>query len=368
MMIRQFTETEREKWNAYVAYGPTFGLFQSWEWGEFKEKMGWKPFRVAAEENGRIAACAQMLIKPLPFGLGSIAYVPRGPLGDWQDSRTVPDLLNELHRIAREHKAVYLKVEPPILRTPENDQMLRGYDFYPSRNSNQPRNTIVAPLDADIDTIFSRLSKNTRYHIKRAMRENISVTMEGRETLPDFLKLLQMTGKREKFPVHKEFYYELMWETLSSTNLLTILTAWHDGKIISVLLVNYFGPHAALIQGGSVPYAKKLHPNYLLAWEAMKWAKTMGCATLDLWGIPDDAEGSLEKDKEAMIRRKDGLWGVYCFKSGFSSNVVAYLGAYDYIYSPALYKIFEKLFFGRNIIDRISVWIETRENRKRPQE
>lgn len=362
-MIRQFSETERDKWNAFITDEPTFGLFQSWEWGEFKEKMDWKPFRIAAEENGRIVACAQMLVKTLPFDLGSVAYVPRGPLCDWRDPQTVADLLAALHRIAREHKAVYLKIEPPILRTPENDQVLREYSFRLSRNNNQPRNTIVVKLDQDIDTLFSRLPKNTRYHINRAIRENISVTVGGRETLPNFLELVYLTGRREKFPVHKDFYYELMWETLSQSNLIVILAAWHDEQIISVLLVNHFGPHAALIQGGSISHSKKLHPNYLLVWEAMKWAKTVGCITLDLWGIPDDAEGSLEKDKETMRRRTDGLWGVYCFKSGFSSNVVPYVGAYDYVYAPVLYKILEKVFFGRNVIDRISVWFETRGNR-----
>ena len=30
-------------------------------------------------------------------------------------------------------------------------------------------------------------------------------------------------------------------------------------------------------------------PNYLLQWEAMRWAKAQGYAVYDMWGAPDDS-------------------------------------------------------------------------------
>ncbi|HRF41316.1 MAG TPA: peptidoglycan bridge formation glycyltransferase FemA/FemB family protein, partial [Saprospiraceae bacterium] len=50
-------------------------------------------------------------------------------------------------------------------------------------------------------------------------------------------------------------------------------------------------------------------PNYLLQWEAMRWAKAHGCTRYDLWGAPD------------IFDESDGMWGVYQFKRGFRGTV-----------------------------------------------
>jgi lipid II:glycine glycyltransferase (peptidoglycan interpeptide bridge formation enzyme) len=66
-------------------------------------------------------------------------------------------------------------------------------------------------------------------------------------------------------------------------------------------------------------------PNYLLQWEAMRWARAQGCTTYDLWGAPDEAS------------EDDPLWGVYRFKSGFGAQVLRTIGAWDLPKRPLLY-------------------------------
>jgi lipid II:glycine glycyltransferase (peptidoglycan interpeptide bridge formation enzyme) len=115
MQIAHVSSHRRDDWNAFVAEDPSFALLQSWEWGEFKERLGWKAFRIAAESHGRMIAAAQLLIKPAPGRVASVAYVPRGPVGEWNDDGVARALLDEIHRIARRHRAVFLRVEPPRL-------------------------------------------------------------------------------------------------------------------------------------------------------------------------------------------------------------------------------------------------------------
>ena len=71
-----------------------------------------------------------------------------------------------------------------------------------------------------------------------------------------------------------------------------------------------------------------------------QWARERGCLTYDLWGIPDEEEEVLERE---FLKRSDGLWGVYRFKRGFGGQVMHYLGAYDYVYSPSLYWLYNRL-------------------------
>lgn len=69
-------------------------------------------------------------------------------------------------------------------------------------------------------------------------------------------------------------------------------------------------------------------PNYLLQWEAIRWARAQGCAVYDMWGAPDTFDES------------DRLWGVWRFKAGFNGEVVRFIGAWDYPARPLLYRLY----------------------------
>jgi lipid II:glycine glycyltransferase (peptidoglycan interpeptide bridge formation enzyme) len=72
-------------------------------------------------------------------------------------------------------------------------------------------------------------------------------------------------------------------------------------------------------------------PNYLLQWEAIRWAKELGCHRYDLWGAPDRFDPS------------DPLWGVYRFKDGFPASVVRTIGAWDFAPNPLRYQLYHRL-------------------------
>ena len=78
-------------------------------------------------------------------------------------------------------------------------------------------------------------------------------------------------------------------------------------------------------------------PNHGLQWEAMRWAKSVGCHQYDFWGITD-TEGDAGSE---------ALSGVERFKSGFGGEVVRYLGAYDHAYAPILAGAFRWLWARR---------------------
>lgn len=359
MVVTQLSEDRHSEWNAFVAQQPSFGLFQSWEWGEFKKKAGWIVYRIAVEDQNQIVAGAQMLVKVLPLGLARIAYIPRGPLCDWLDRETTACLISELHRIAREQKVVCLKIEPPTPNTEENRQAIRQYSFRPNPKTIQPRNTIIMDIDQDLEKILSQMRKKHRQYIHRAEREGITVQVGERCDLPDFIDIMQRTGKREHFPARSASYYELEWDVQSSCDQCVLLEAWQNGRLLAVRTAYHYGVHAAEFHAGSVEDIYNLHPNYLLVWEAIKWAKSRGCKTYDMWGIPDDIDGDIEKDSKTYNKRKDGLWGVYRFKSGFCNNVVSYVGAYDFVYCPFLSGILACPFISRDVAERIAVWTDS---------
>jgi lipid II:glycine glycyltransferase (peptidoglycan interpeptide bridge formation enzyme) len=78
-------------------------------------------------------------------------------------------------------------------------------------------------------------------------------------------------------------------------------------------------------------------PNYLLQWEAIRWAKSQGCTEYDLWGVPDEDMDTLEAN---FTLRSDGLWGVYRFKRGFGGELKRSVGSWDRVYNPLLYRAY----------------------------
>ena len=63
---------------------------------------------------------------------------------------------------------------------------------------------------------------------------------------------------------------------------------------------------------------REMMPTYLIQWEAMRWARSVGCDEYDLWGVPDYDLDTLEAN---FSNRSDGLWGVYRFKRGFGGEL-----------------------------------------------
>jgi peptidoglycan pentaglycine glycine transferase (the first glycine) len=347
MMVVHIADNKRREWDAFLAQEPSFAILQSWRWGEFKEKSGWKVFRVAVEEQGRIVAGAQILIKQLLSTLASVAYIPRGPVGNWLDANIAPILLSELHRIAQLHRAIFLKIEPPLLNNPTAVKLLEGFHFLPSPRTNQPSATIIVDLDMDMDNIMQQMRKRTREYIRYSARKGIIVRIGDFEDLPEFTRIMRITAQREHFIPRTRAYYEDEWKAFCDLNQTVLLLAYYEDQLLAVHMAYRFGEHAAYFHGGSSKAFAELRPNSLLVWEAIKWAKAQGCRTYDLWGIPFEVGGAVSEGKESPIpERTDDLWGVYHFKRGFSKNIVGYVGSWDFVYNPILYPLITNRFIN----------------------
>ncbi|MBI4927945.1 MAG: peptidoglycan bridge formation glycyltransferase FemA/FemB family protein, partial [Anaerolineae bacterium] len=80
---------------------PNAHILQCSGWGELKSGFGWYALRVREGECG-----AQILFRRLPLGF-TIAYIPKGPVGvHWQA------ILPQIEKVCREHRAIFLKIEP----------------------------------------------------------------------------------------------------------------------------------------------------------------------------------------------------------------------------------------------------------------
>lgn len=301
----------REEWNKHAKHP-----LQTWEWGEFRKRTG-----VSVVREGNI----QVTIHPLPHTPWTIGYCPKAPMPDIQQVAT-------LGKIAHEHNCIMIKVEP---KTEESQvpssklQALKSMGFVRGR-SLFTKYSFVLDISKSEDELLSQMKQKTRYNIKVAVKNGVSVEVDNSEcAFAKYLELTEETTKRQGFFAHGRAYHKKMWEALHSAKMAHLLVAKYKGEIITTWVLFLLGDTLYYPYGASTREHRNVMANNLVMWEAIKLAKKWGCRYFDMWGAlganPDP---------------NDPWFGFHNFKSGYGARHVEYLGSFDYVARPLLYRVF----------------------------
>lgn len=322
-------------WDAFVHAHPRAHILQAARWADLKGAYGWRSDRVALTADGQIVAGAQLLFRPLPYRLGSLAYVAMAPL--LTDPAQAAPLWAAIHDCAKRHGAAFLRCEPGIFDAGEPAPDLAALGFRPTDHTIQPPRTVIIDLAADDETILARMNQGTRRKIRQSLKNDVRYSEGGRDAVAKFTALMQITGSRNDFGVHEPEYYRLAYDLFVPRHAALIL-AEHEGDTLAGIMVFALGKTAWYLYGASSNEKRNLMATYGVQWKAIEWAKARGCTAYDLWGIPDAPPEQLEAEFET---RSDGLWGVYGFKRGWGGAVVRSLGAWDKVYNPIIYAAYQ---------------------------
>lgn len=344
MTITIETITSPNDWNAALRTLPYAHVLQTWEWGEFKRATtGWQPLRLAFKRGADVVAMASVGIRSV--GPLRVMYAPKGPALAYEDAELCAFVLDHLQRLARQQRAIWLKIDPDVpaaTGVPGEDDdtanptgqalidSLKGRGWRFSDDQVQFRNTIKIDLTKSEDELLAQMSQSTRRKVRVAERDGVTVRGGTVDDLPVLYKLYQATGERDNFLVRPDWYYEQAWRKFMDAGLAHALIAEFEGNPLAHVILFHFGRTCWYFYGASGNEERQRMPNYLLQWEAMRWAKAQGYAVYDLWGAPD------------VFDERDSMWGVYNFKRGFRGTVVRHVGAWDYAPYPPLYALYTK--------------------------
>ena len=84
--------------------------------------------------------------------------------------------------------------------------------------------------------------------------------------------------------------------------------------------------------GASLDKKREVMAPNLLMWEAIKYGQSLGLKSFDTWGClgPNAKEG-------------EQGFGFHKFKQGYGGTLVQFVGTYDLIINPTLYKIYNAI-------------------------
>lgn len=339
-------ETSPPAWQQALAGLPKAHALQSWAWGEFKSRWGWSAQRLSftvAENSWQPLATAQVLKRKLPNLPYCMLYVPKGPALNYNDPELRGRVLQALEKLARKEKAIFIKIDPEVVyawgveqerKSPVGKQVIhdlrqRGWQL--SQEQVQFRNTVELDLTLSEEELLAAMKSKTRYNIRLAGRKGILVRPGTPADFPVIAEMYAETAVRDGFTIRPLPYYLDAWQTLYDAGMAMPLLAEYEGTAVGAVVLVRFGERTIYMYGASTDRERQRMPNYLLQWEAIRWAKTQGSKIYDFWGAPNEFVES------------DPLWGVWRFKDGFQGDVVWHIGAWDYPVRPLLYAAYTRL-------------------------
>lgn len=327
------------EWQAIISQFPDPHPLQTWTWGAFKSRWGWEMRPTVFRSGPDLVAAAMILKRSMPYTPWCVMYAPKGPIMDYEDSGLRQAVIFHLQAIARMERAIFIKIDadvPAFLgEKPQPvepgtsfvaDMVQRGWRF--SADQIQFRNTVLYDISRPEDEMLAAMKQKTRYNIRLAGRKGVTIRTGSADDLHMIYDMYRVTAKRDQFIIRPEAYYLDGWRALLDAGQARLLIAEYEGEPLGAVLLVHFGKRAIYMYGASTGEERKRMPNYLLQWEAIRWAKQNGNKIYDFWGAPDQFD------------EKDRMWGVYRFKQGFNGEVTHHIGAWDYPNKPILYWAF----------------------------
>lgn len=335
MQVREIPDTEKQRWNDFVASAPTGDLLQSFEWGELKRRSGgWQPIHLAVEDDGKILAAVSILKRKLPRLNKCIYYAPRGPVCDFSQLEPLALLVQAVRDRARRDGAILLKIDPPVVADDSNTlTILTGLGFMRMPDPNgfggiQPRCVMQLDLRPSLDELLAGCKPKWRYNIRLAEKKGVQVRSDcTKDDLRTFYEILKETATRDRFLVRDYSYYEDMWDTLVEPGYAKLFLTEYEGEAIAGALSFIFGDKCWYTYGASSNRHRNVMPNHLMQWRMIEWAKNAGCVVYDFRGVSPNQSGDSD----------DHLYGLNRFKEGFGAQFVEYLGEFDLPYSGFWY-------------------------------
>ena len=349
MNPRRLLVEKATDWINAIRSLPNPHILQSWLWGEVKADFGWRPERYLwLDADDRPLAAAQVLQRELRLrGTAmTVQYCPKGPLLDWAQTDLAGWVLDDLAALARSRSSLQIKIDPDVtlaVGVPgeaddafvDSGQRLarllgqRGWRASPEQI--QFRNTMIVDLTRSEDELLAGMKQKSRYNLRLAGRRGVSVRRGSGDDLDLLSQMYAHTAVRDEFTIREEDYYRTVWGRFLEAGLAQPLVAEVEGEPVAAVIPFRFSGKAWYLYGMSFDAHRDKMPNYLLQWEAIRWAKELGCHRYDLWGAPDRFDPS------------DPLWGVYRFKDGFPASVVRTIGAWDFAPNPLRYQLYHRL-------------------------
>jgi lipid II:glycine glycyltransferase (peptidoglycan interpeptide bridge formation enzyme) len=326
MITRLLYATEKDQYDALVSHP-----IQTWVWGDFQKDCGHQLFRLGVFKRSKMISAYSVAFHRIPHTPYSVGTVLRGP-------KITKSMLAAVGKLARQQQAIFVKFEPDVIHkkisADASSTIINHLPSFPSlqvspKSAFYPHSYII-DLSKSEEDLLSSMHPKTRYNIKIANRYGVKVNQSNSsDSFDQYLNLIFDTTVRQGFYLHDRHYHRRQWQILSKTNIPHLISASYNKQTLSSFMLFSYQKRLFYPYGGSLDTNRQVMAPTLLMWEAIKFGKKLGCRSFDMWGSlgPDAKQG-------------DPAFGFHRFKQGFGGQLVQFVGSYDLVINPALYRLY----------------------------
>lgn len=314
---------DQKIWDDFVDSQKPSSFLHSYAWGEVEKDTGRKVMYLGVYEGSRLIGATLATI--VHARRGNMIVVPHGPIIERSLEKNSDALKNilqairdELVRIGKKEGCVVIRVCPLLPNEEENRQVFASLGFRSAPIHVYTELSWILDIAPTEDVLLSGMKKNTRYGIKKASRDGITITSSNNPNdIELFWKLYSETAERHAFVPYTKKMIAAEFTRFSTLDRARWYFAHHEGTIISTALIVY-NSHSAFYHHGASTAHSSITPGELMQWQIILDAKARGPQTYNFWGVvPDD-------------KTNHPWFGLSKFKKGFGGYAEEYVHAQDY--------------------------------------
>jgi vancomycin resistance protein VanK len=336
------------------------------------ESIGWFATGSTAGDESLVGV-ALVLYRQLPKVARYLAYLPEGPVIDW-DTDDLAAWLEPMAAHLKDRGAFGIRIGPPVVTRRWSAQQVKDgiaddgtrslVDLPPTERSTtgarvvsqlralgwlpqsvsggfaagQPQYNFQVPLAGRTeDDVLAGMNQQWRRNIKKAAKSGVEVTSTGSTTgdgegdLEAFHRLYVETAERDHFTPRPLSYFRTMVDALSAEDpdRIRVYAARHEGDLVASTIWIRVGAHTWYSYGASTTSKREVRGSNAIQWQMMRDALAVGADVYDLRGITD----TLDAD--------DPHVGLIQFKVGTGGEAVEYAGEWDLPLNRLVYKAFD---------------------------
>ena len=334
------------------------------------ESIGWVARSSTGSED--IVGAALVLYRQLPKVKRYLAYLPEGPLVDW-DSEELRGWLDPMAAHVRQRGAFGIRIGPPVvtrrwsaaqIKAGIADESIPALTSLPPTErsavgarvvsqlqelgwrhqsaesgfaAGQPQYNFWIPLvDAEgnprsEDDVLAGMNQQWRRNIKKADKLGVEVERGEVADLKTFHELYVQTAERDGFTPRPLGYFQTMFAALGAEepDRIRVYLAQHEGALVASTIWIRVGTHTWYSYGASSTEKRDVRGSNAIQWQMIRDSLAAGAHIYDLRGIT------------ATLDAGDDHVGLIQFKVGTGGEAVEYAGEWDLPLNRPIYKAFE---------------------------
>jgi lipid II:glycine glycyltransferase (peptidoglycan interpeptide bridge formation enzyme) len=334
------------------------------------ESIGWVSTGSTGEEQ--LVGAGLVLYRQLPRVKRYLAYLPEGPVIDW-DTDDLAAWLTPMAEHLKGRGAFGIRIGPPVVTRRWNAQQVKDgiadpavrtlTELPPTERSTagakavsqlrslgwqaqsvaggfaagQPQYNFVIPLRDRAtgearteDDVLKGMNQQWRRNIKKADKAGVVVS-SGAEGLAAFHALYVETAGRDHFTPRPLSYFETMVDALRAEDpdRIRLYFAHHEGDLVASTIWIRVGTHTWYSYGASTTHKREVRGSNAIQWQMIRDSLAAGADVYDLRGITDTLDA------------EDSHVGLIQFKVGTGGEAVEYAGEWDLPLNRLVHKAFD---------------------------